>query len=30
VTFQDLLAFAERHIYLSLALVGLTLALIYT
>ena len=30
MTFQDLLAFAERHIYLSLALVGLTLALVYT
>ncbi|HEY5781830.1 MAG TPA: rhodanese-like domain-containing protein [Lysobacter sp.] len=30
MTFQDLLAFAERHLYLSLALVGLTLALIYT
>ena len=30
MTFQDLLAFAERHLYLSLALVGLTLALVYT
>jgi len=30
VTFQDLLAFAERHLYLSLALVGLTLAILYT
>ena len=30
MTFQDLLAFAERHLYLSLALVGLTVALIYT
>jgi len=30
VTFQELLAFAERHPYLSLALVGLTIAIIYT
>jgi rhodanese-related sulfurtransferase len=30
VTFQDLLAFAERHLYLSLALAGLTLAILYT
>jgi rhodanese-related sulfurtransferase len=29
VTFQELLAFAERHTYLSLALVGLTIAIIY-
>jgi rhodanese-related sulfurtransferase len=30
VTFQELLAFAERHSYLSLALVGLTIAILYT
>ena len=30
MTFQDLLAFAERHLYLSLALAGLTLAILYT
>ncbi|MDQ8003025.1 MAG: rhodanese-like domain-containing protein [Pseudomonadota bacterium] len=30
MTFQELLAFAERHPYLSLALVGLTIAIIYT
>ena len=30
MTFQDLLAFAERHLYLSLGLVGLTLAILYT
>jgi len=30
VTVQELLAFAGRHPYLSLALVGLTVALIYT
>lgn len=30
MTFQELLAFAERHPYLSLALVGLTMAIIYT
>lgn len=29
MTFQELLAFAERHTYLSLALVGLTIAIIY-
>jgi rhodanese-related sulfurtransferase len=30
VTFQDLLAFAERHLYLSMALIGLTVAIFYT
>jgi rhodanese-related sulfurtransferase len=30
VTVQELLAFAERHPYLSLAFVGLTLAIVYT
>ena len=30
MTFQDLLAFAERHLYLSLGLVGLTVAILYT
>lgn len=30
MTFQELFAFAERHPLLSLALVGLTLAIIYT
>ncbi|MDI9237948.1 rhodanese-like domain-containing protein [Lysobacter sp. LF1] len=30
MNFQELLAFAERHPYLSFALVGLTLAIIYT
>lgn len=30
VNFQELLAFVQRHPYLSLALVGLTVALIYT
>lgn len=30
MTFQELLAFAERHPYLSLAFVGLTLAIVYT
>jgi len=30
VTFEDLLAFAGRHPYLSLALAGLTIALLYT
>jgi len=30
VTFDDLLAFAGRHQFLSLALVGLTLAILYT
>ena len=30
MTFQELLAFAERHPYLSLALVGLTIAIVYT
>ncbi len=30
MTLQDLLAFAERHLYLSLALAGLTVALVYT
>ena len=30
VTFEELLAFAGRHPYLSLALVGLTLAIAYT
>ena len=30
MTFQDLLAFAERHMYLSMALIGLTLAILYT
>lgn len=29
MTFQELLAFAERHLYLSLALAGLTVAIIY-
>ncbi|HEY0501900.1 MAG TPA: rhodanese-like domain-containing protein [Lysobacter sp.] len=29
MTFQELLAFAERHPYLSFALVGLTVAIIY-
>lgn len=30
MNFQELLAFAERHPYLSFALVGLTLAIVYT
>ena len=30
MTFDELLAFAGRHLYLSLGLVGLTLAIIYT
>jgi rhodanese-related sulfurtransferase len=30
VTFEELLAFAGRHLYLSMALVGLTVALLYT
>lgn len=30
MTFEELLAFAGRHTYLSLGLVGLTLALVYT
>ncbi|MBU8977236.1 rhodanese-like domain-containing protein [Lysobacter sp. FW306-1B-D06B] len=30
MNFQELLAFAERHPYLSFALVGLTLAILYT
>lgn len=30
MNFQELLAFAERHMYLSMALVGLTLAIVYT
>lgn len=29
MTFQELLAFAERHLYLSMALVGLTVAIVY-
>lgn len=30
MNFQELLAFAERHPYLSFALIGLTLAILYT